>query len=64
MAENCPECNKAYNNGNSSKRVFFDDRRPAAKDHSGFNNQQISVHDRLGGKANIDDRLGGKATIG
>jgi hypothetical protein len=31
-AENCPKCNRAYNNGNSSKRVCFDDRRPAAKD--------------------------------
>jgi hypothetical protein len=44
-AENCPECNGAYNNGNSSKRVCFDDRRPAAKDHCGFDNQWVSVHD-------------------
>jgi hypothetical protein len=34
--ENCPECNGAYNNGNSSKRVCFDDKIPAAKDHHGF----------------------------
>jgi hypothetical protein len=38
-AENCPECNGAYNNGNSSKRACFNDRRPAAKDHHGFDNQ-------------------------
>jgi hypothetical protein len=44
MAKNCPECNGAYNNSNSSKRVCFDDRRPAAKDHRGFNSQRISVH--------------------
>jgi hypothetical protein len=39
----------AYNNSNSSKRVCFDDRRPAAKDHRGFDNQRVSVQDRLGG---------------
>jgi hypothetical protein len=26
MTENCPECNRAYNNIHSSKRVCFDDR--------------------------------------
>jgi hypothetical protein len=62
-AENCPECNGAYNNNNSSKRVCFDDRRPTTKDHSGFNNQRVSVHDRLGGKASVHDRLGGKASV-
>jgi hypothetical protein len=49
-AENCLECNRAYNNGNSSKRVCFDARRPATKDHHGFNNQRVSVHDRLGAR--------------
>jgi hypothetical protein len=61
--ENCPECNAAYNNGNSSKRVCFDDKRPVAKDHHGFDNQRVSVHDRLGGKDSVHDRLGGKASI-
>jgi hypothetical protein len=37
--------------------------RPAAKGHRGFDNQRVSVHDRLGGKANVHDRLGGKASI-
>jgi hypothetical protein len=59
-AENCLECNGAYNNGNSSRRVCFDDRRPAAKDHYGLNNQRVSVHDWLGGKASIHDRLGAR----
>jgi hypothetical protein len=58
--ENCPECNRAYNNGNSSKRACFADRRPAAKDHCGFDNQRVSVHDQLGGKASVYDRLGGQ----
>jgi hypothetical protein len=62
-AENCSECNGACNNGKSSKRVCFDDRRPATKDHYGFNNQRVSVHDRLGGKASIRDQLGGKANV-
>jgi hypothetical protein len=31
--ENCSECNGAYNNSDSSKRVCFDDRRPVARDH-------------------------------
>jgi hypothetical protein len=61
--ENCPECNGTYNNGNSTKRVCFDDRRPAAKDHRGFDNQRVLVHDRLGGKASVHDRLGGKASV-
>jgi hypothetical protein len=63
MAENCPECNGAYNNSNSSKRGCFDDRRLAAKDHRGFDNQQVLVHDQLGGKASIHNRPGGKASI-
>jgi hypothetical protein len=50
MAENCPECNGAYNNSNSSKRACFDDRIPVANDHHGFDNQRVSVHDRLGAK--------------
>jgi hypothetical protein len=62
-AENCPECNEAYNNSNSSKRACFDDRIPATKDHRGFDNQRVSVHDRLGGKASVHDRLGGKAGV-
>jgi hypothetical protein len=62
-AENYLECNESYNNGNSTKRACFDDRRPATKDHRGFDNQQISVHDRLGGKACVHDRLGGKASV-
>jgi hypothetical protein len=37
--------------------------RPAANDHRGFDNQQVSVHDRLGGKASVHDRLGGKASV-
>jgi hypothetical protein len=61
--ENFPECNGAYNNSNSSKRAFFNDRRPAGKDHCGFDNQQVSVHDRLEGKDSIHDRLGGKVSI-
>jgi hypothetical protein len=63
MIENCPECNKAYNNNNSSKRGCFDDRRPAAGDHREFSNQRVSVHQRLGGKASIYDRLGGKTNV-
>jgi hypothetical protein len=64
MAENCPECNGAYNNSNSSKRACFDDRIPTANDHRGFDNQRVSVHDRLGGEASVHDRLGGgKASI-
>jgi hypothetical protein len=51
MTENCLECNGAYNNSNSSKRVCFDDRILVAKDHHGFDNQQISVHDRLGARS-------------
>jgi hypothetical protein len=61
--ENCLECNEAYNNGNSSKRICFDDIRPAAKDHHGFDNQRVSVQDRLGGKASVHDWLGGKASV-
>jgi hypothetical protein len=49
-AENCPECNGAYNNSNLSKRVCFNDGRLAARDHRDFSNQRISVHDRLGAK--------------
>jgi hypothetical protein len=41
--DNCLECNEAYNNGNSSKRVCFNDRRTAAKDHCGFDNQRVLV---------------------
>jgi hypothetical protein len=63
MAENCPECNGAYNNSNSSKRVFFDDRRPSAEDHHEFRNQRVSVHNRLGDKASIHDQLGGKDSV-
>jgi hypothetical protein len=48
--ENCLECNRAYNNSSSSKRVCFDNRRPAARDHCEFNNQRVSVHDRLGAR--------------
>jgi hypothetical protein len=62
-AENCLECNIAYNNGNSSKKARFEYRRPAAKDHRGFDNQRVSVHDRLGCKASIHVRLGGKASV-
>jgi hypothetical protein len=61
--ENCSECNGAYNNDNSSKRACLDDRRPAAKDHRGFYNQRVSVHDRPGGKASVYDRLGRKASV-
>jgi hypothetical protein len=61
--ENCPECNRAYNNSNSSRRVCFDDKRPTARDHHGFDNQRVSVHDQLGGKASVHDRLGGKASV-
>jgi hypothetical protein len=60
--ENCAECNKAYNNSNSSKRVCFGGR-PSAGDHREFNNQWVLVHDRLGGKASVHDRLGGKASV-
>jgi hypothetical protein len=60
--ENCQECNGAYNNGNSATRACFDDRRPAAKDHRGFDNQLVSVHDRLVGKASVHNRLGDKAS--
>jgi hypothetical protein len=62
MVENCPECNGAYNNNNSSNKVFFNDRRPSARDHCEFNNQRISIHDRLGGKASVHDQLGGQVT--
>jgi virulence-associated protein VapD len=48
--ENCLECNEAYNNRNSSKRACFDDIRPVAKDHHGFDNQQVSVHMTVGGQ--------------
>jgi hypothetical protein len=58
--ENCSECNGAYNNSNPSKRVCFDDRRPSVGDHREFSNQRVSVHDRLGGKANAHDRLGSR----
>jgi hypothetical protein len=44
-AENCPECNGAYNNGNSSKRDCFADIRLEAQDHRGFNDQWVSVDD-------------------
>jgi hypothetical protein len=63
MAENYPECNRAYNNGSSTKRVCFDDRRPTTKDRHGFDNEWVSVHDRLGGKASVHDRVGGKASV-
>jgi hypothetical protein len=62
-AENCLECNGAYNNDNSSKRVCFNDRRPMTGEHREFKNQQIQVHQRLGGKASIYDRLEGKASV-
>jgi hypothetical protein len=58
MAENCPECNGAYNNSNSSKRVCFDDRRPVARDRCEFNSRRVSVHERLGGKTSVHDRPG------
>jgi hypothetical protein len=58
--ENCPECNRAYNNNSSSKRACFGDRKPATKDHRGFDNQLVSVHDRLGGKASVHDQLGAR----
>jgi hypothetical protein len=58
--ENCPECNRAYNNGNSSKRICFDDRRPVAKDHRGFDNQRVSVHDQLGGQSQRPRSVGGQ----
>jgi hypothetical protein len=51
IAENCPECNGAYNNGNTSKRACFDEKRPTTKDHRGFDNQRVSVHNRLGGQS-------------
>jgi hypothetical protein len=41
--QNCPECNEAYNNSISLKRVCFDDRRPAARDHHGFDNQRLGA---------------------
>jgi hypothetical protein len=50
MAEKYPECNGAYNNGNSSKKACFDDRRPVAKDHRGFDNKRVSVYNLLGAK--------------
>jgi hypothetical protein len=62
-AENRPDCNVTYNNNNSSKRVCFDDRRPAARDHHGFDNQRVSLHDRLGSKTSVHDQLGGKASV-
>jgi hypothetical protein len=62
-AENCSKCNRAYNNSSSSKRVYFNDRRPTAGDHREFSNQRVLVYDRLGGKASVYDRLGGKASI-
>jgi hypothetical protein len=55
--KNCVECNRVYNNSNSSKKVCFDNIRPAARDHHGFDNQRILVHDRLGGKTSVYDRL-------
>jgi hypothetical protein len=58
--ENCPECNGAYNNSNSSKRICFDDRTTTDGDHREFRNQWVSVHDRLGGKAIVHGRLGGR----
>jgi hypothetical protein len=61
MAENCPECNGAYNNSNSSKRACFDDRIPVANDHHGFDNQRVSVHDRLGAKPASTIAWGGGA---
>jgi hypothetical protein len=45
------------------KRVCFYDRRPADRDHRGFDNQRVSVHNRMGGKASVHDRLGGKASV-
>jgi hypothetical protein len=62
-AENCPECNTTYNNNKSSKRACFYDKIPTTKDHQGFDNQRVSVHDRLGGRASVHDRLGGKASV-
>jgi hypothetical protein len=44
-------------------RACFGDRRPTTKDHRGFDNQWVSVHDRLGGKARVYDWLGGKASV-
>jgi hypothetical protein len=49
-AENCPQCNGAYNNSNSSKTVCFDSRRTSVGDHREFSNQRVSVHDQLGAK--------------
>jgi hypothetical protein len=57
MAENCLECNETYNNRNSSTGVCFNDGRPTYRDHREFNNQRVSVHHRLGGKASIHDWL-------
>jgi hypothetical protein len=57
MAENCLECNETYNNRNLSKGVCFNDGRPTYRDHREFNNQRVSVHHRLGGKASIHDWL-------
>jgi hypothetical protein len=50
MAENCLECNRAYNNNSSSKRICFNDRRPTTGDHCEFSNQQIPFHQQLGEK--------------
>jgi hypothetical protein len=63
MVENCTECSRTYNNRSSSKRVCFDDRRPVTGDHREFSNQQVSVHDRLGGKASVHNRLGARPTF-
>jgi hypothetical protein len=62
-AENCPECNGAYNNGNSSKRACFNDRGPTTKDHRGFDNQRVLVHNWLGGKAASTIGWGAKPTF-
>jgi hypothetical protein len=61
--ENCLECNGAYNNSSSTKRICFNDRRPTTEDHREFNNQRVLVHQWLGGKASIHDRLGGNASV-
>jgi hypothetical protein len=61
--ENIPECNGAYNNGSSSKRVCFNDRKPMARDQCEFNNQRVPVHQWLGGKASVYDHPVGKAIV-
>jgi hypothetical protein len=61
--ENCLECSGANNNSSSSKRICFNDRSPMTEDHCEFNNQQVPVHQRLGGKTNVYDRLGGMANV-